>query len=693
MFTHPLRLTGLAASVLVLSFSVHADTSDTGAMLDDVVISASRITPVEESLPVGAVVMTRAELARIPANNLADVLDTVAGVTASRFYGINGSRASVDLLGFGATGTQNTLLLLNGRRLNDVDLAAVDFSAIPVAAIERIEILPASGAVLYGNGAVGGAINIVTRQQYETGAGVEALAGDYDTLGGRLYGSQSFGDQGAGSQSALASLQSFRSDGYRDHNETRQDNAFADWRYNSADINAAVTVLADRQRLNLPGARRVNPLMSQDDLSDNPEGASTPNDWAKQDGVQILPGVELRLSDTLSAHIDGGMRIKRQQYFIDGGFGYTSYTEAETENFSVSPRLTGQWMTGPVGHQWIAGFDFSDTAFKRDVALDESTFNQPIHQVEIGQRTSAVYLHDSMAVTDSTIVSAGIRHEWVYTDATDRYDPAAPTVPCCGDAQAEPFDIRQEAEIWNIGVRQNVGDRFHLFGNVEKSARFASVDEFFELDPVLSVTSLDPLKVQTGRLYSLGAAWQSGGQRSVLTAWQGDFKNEIHYDVGAFENVNLDPTRRQGVSLNTRWQLDNTLWLTLAGSYQRAEFRRGAYAGNEVPLVPRQTGYARFDWSPLSVVTLSIAQRYVGNQFFDNDQSNDFGQRIPSYRRSDLELKATEPSSGAWLKVGVYNLEDKIVFDYGVRSTFTPGVYNAYPLPDRHVMVSLGADF
>jgi outer membrane cobalamin receptor len=85
MFTHPLRLTGLAASVLALSFSVYADTSDTGSTLDDVVISASRITPVEESLPVGAVVMTRAELARIPANNLADVLDTVAGVTASRF--------------------------------------------------------------------------------------------------------------------------------------------------------------------------------------------------------------------------------------------------------------------------------------------------------------------------------------------------------------------------------------------------------------------------------------------------------------------------------------------------------------------------------------------------------------------------------------------------------------------------------
>jgi iron complex outermembrane receptor protein len=230
-----------------------------------------------------------------------------------------------------------------------------------------------------------------------------------------------------------------------------------------------------------------------------------------------------------------------------------------------------------------------------------------------------------------------------------------------------------------------------LFANVEKSARFASVDEFFELDPVLFFTSLDPLDVQTGRLYSTGVAWRDGAQRAVLTLWKGRFRNEIHYDVNAGENVNLDPTERYGVSLNSHWQLHDTLWLTLNGGYQRARFSKGAYTDNEVPLVPRQTGYARLDWQVLPVLSLSLAQRYNGSSYFDNDQTNDFGQRIPSYRRSDLQVEVKQ--SSYWLRAGVYNLEDKIVYDYGVRSTFTPGVYNAYPLPDRHVMASIGADW
>src|SRR5690554_303316 len=182
MFAHPLcnsrALTG-ALFGISLSCSLSAQTP-----LDTVWISASRLTPVVELLPVGTVILGEDELAAMPVNNLADVLDSIGGVQGSRFYGINGAESSVDLLGFGATGTQNTLVLLNGRRLNDVDLAAVDFAAIPLAAIARIEVLPASGAVLYGNGAVGGAINIVTKQQHRNAAGVEALTGSYDAVGG-----------------------------------------------------------------------------------------------------------------------------------------------------------------------------------------------------------------------------------------------------------------------------------------------------------------------------------------------------------------------------------------------------------------------------------------------------------------------------------------------------------------------------
>ena len=86
-------------------------------------------------------------------------------------------RRTVDMRGFGAAGTSNTLVLVNGRRLNDIDMAGVDFSAIPKNSIERIEITRGNcGAVLYGDGAVGGVINIVTKNGRRAAA-VGARAG------------------------------------------------------------------------------------------------------------------------------------------------------------------------------------------------------------------------------------------------------------------------------------------------------------------------------------------------------------------------------------------------------------------------------------------------------------------------------------------------------------------------------------
>src|SRR5437016_13402688 len=86
-------------------------------------------------------------------------------------FGNNASNTSIDLRGFGATGPQNTLILLDGRRLNDIDLSGVQWSAIPLSSIERIEILRGTGAVLYGDNASTGVVNIVRSEERRVGKG------------------------------------------------------------------------------------------------------------------------------------------------------------------------------------------------------------------------------------------------------------------------------------------------------------------------------------------------------------------------------------------------------------------------------------------------------------------------------------------------------------------------------------------
>src|SRR4029079_470051 len=87
-------------------------------------------------------VITARDIQRSPGTTIQDVLSREAGVQLNPnfFGGVNGAGTTVDLRGFGAFGGSNTVIMINGRRITDVDLAGVDLSTLPKDSIERIEI-------------------------------------------------------------------------------------------------------------------------------------------------------------------------------------------------------------------------------------------------------------------------------------------------------------------------------------------------------------------------------------------------------------------------------------------------------------------------------------------------------------------------------------------------------------------------
>jgi iron complex outermembrane receptor protein len=673
---------------VVFAASAHAETLPE-FIGETIVVTPTRFPQALSGQSASTTVITRQDIENSPQATLPELLAQYAGIGMRDQLGNHATASTVDLRGFGAAAGQNTLILLDGRRLNDIDLSAIDWSALPLSAIERIEIVRGGASVLHGGGAVGGVINIITRSPLRQSDQVTAKVqlGSFNTRDVQVSGNLS-GDT-AGVRIAA---DHYRSDGWRDNNETTQRSLNGDARWKHALGELVFKFGGDSQAVRLPGPRTVEPDAGLNQLATDPEGTSTPLDWAKRKGYQagLNGSFNFGRNEVL---LDLDYRNKQQQAYFDFG-GFPSYTDTDLDMWSFSPRVRLPFETGGVSHSLVVGADFQRWDYRLLTSNAQANIGTPINHVTAEQDSSALYARDEVKLNSATRLTLGARVEWFAIDASDQFNSAAPGGLFGSGALPGSQDETQTA--WELGINHRLNPNHALFARVARSFRFATVDEVYGFSPGFS-HEFQFLKPQTSHDAQVGWEWGRGASRLRSAAYYMRVKDEIHLDnyTTGIGNTNFPPLERYGLELDANGRLNSVDWHA-AYTLAFAEFTDGtlngvALAGKDVPLVPRNKLSLGAVWHLDGQTRLAVDAQYVGSQRMDNDEPNSFDQKIPAYTLVDLKLIR---QVGNWqLAAALNNLFDENYYTYAVHSTSNADRFNAYPLPGRNAWVSVEYTF
>jgi iron complex outermembrane recepter protein len=623
---------------------------------ESIVVTATRFPDSRRDLPVGITLITADDIRKSASSNLGDILAQFGLLQIRDLAGTQNPQ--VDLRGFGITGDQNTLILVDGLRINESDLESAQLSAIPIDSIERIEILRGSGAVLYGAGATGGTINIITRrpQPGEVRATALARAGGYGTAEARGAVSgmgQTFGGGVAGSYEDT--------DGYRANSHYRQRSALGRIDALFSGARAYLKMGADEQDARLPGS------LTEAQINADPRQTTTPGDWRTREGAHMVLGGSAELGrHEVSA--DLGYRERRTQAFFAAFGGF--FTDTDANLWSFNPRAKFRFDALGRTHELVAGADFEGWDYTTLSAGSPTTVSAPFSRRLGEQDSSAVYAQASLWFGERTRAVLGARTQRTSQSLTE---------------EVFPLDKRSSdpsLHAYEAALRHSFGNGFALYGKYASSFRVANFDENACFFPPCSAKLLEP---QTALSSEIGAEYETSGTRLRASVYSMDLENEIYFSPLTFSNVNLSPTERQGAEVEATWAATRTFDLRAGLALQRARFRSGVYggvdvSGNTVPLVPEVLATAGGSWRFADRGRVNLNVRYVGSQRFDNDQANTFPRVQPSYTVADFKLEYGV-TRNVELALEVRNLLDEGYFSYGTATG--PNSFSALPAPGR----------
>ena len=557
--------------------------------LAPIVITATRSESRLREVPTPITVVSPEVIETAAPPDLADLLRSRAGIQVRDLFG-DGSSAVLDLRGFGAAAGSNTLVLVDGRPIsNSSDLGDPNLRTLSLFDLERVEVIQGSAGVLYGNMAVGGVVNLVSRRPAGREGAIDLGIGAW---GGREIAAR-LADRLDGGVALGASAGHREADNYRDHNRTRWDGVRlrADVP-TGADGEVFFEYQALREDQQTPGSLFAAELAAN-------RRASAPvyrNDYSDTDTQVARIGLRQPLSTIWRLEADVAYRDDARN-FVQSFRAFPGMPGTQDRSvWTVAPRLHAQLpMAGQVADV-VVGVDWEQTAY----ALRTSFGPQDVDQTVYG-----VYGQVVLPLRTDLHATLGLRRAGVRNSVSDAVTGA---------------QLDDDLTVGTAGLSWQATDDWRLFLRADQNFRFAKVDEH------TNVVFGTPVGIgnQTGVSYEAGAQYLAPQRSLKAVLYQLEIDDEISFDSTGFANLNLDHTRRRGLLVTGEWAPLPNLSLSADYAYTGNEVTAGPFAGERIPLVAEHSGRVAAGWSPHREVTLYAEGVYVGRRVLSGDFANAF---------------------------------------------------------------------
>jgi len=646
----------LAGLWLVWGSYVLAQETETPVELGPVVVTATRQEEESLRIPSHITVITREDIQKSNATNTGDLLKTEAGLWVTNTSGSTPSGILIDGRGFNNGGGNGSriLVLVDGRRSNLVDTSSPDWAAIPVDSIERIEIVRGPATALYGDNAMAGVINIITKQGETKGSTDLSLeAGSYDFWKRKAAISDSSGGFSYYLYGAYES-----SDGYRDNSDYRASNYVGNFSYKTSPFTTLHfrSSYLSNERL-LPGS-----LTEAEIQSVGRRGSVTNEDHGGTHNGRFDIGLDSYLNKNEWIELTGGQTFRGEGSLSTiPGSGFTNLGD-DSRSTEVTGKYRSTGLLGGVESRFILGTDMIKESIKGKSFND---FPDPFFPYVVTEKTgyerrlTGVYANEEISIQSDLILTASGRMDWssfqFSQNTTD--ETAGTTATSSGD---------RSFRVWSpkVGLTYVTSPATSQFISWSKSFRFPNRDELtglFGLTP-----ALDPEYATT---VEVGTKLQAGRELdATLSAYQSKVSNEILFvppSSGSFVygmNENVPEVKHDGIEASALTRMSPSVSLKGQYTLTRTEIKKGPFEGGHFPITPKHAASATMIWGQEEGLSLSVSGRFVGKRILANDLANQ-QERLPEYTVIDARIGYRTETLVAFF--GINNLSNRKFSEFG----------------------------